>query len=61
MEIPKDEKILNLQILKQNCRKAFGLKENEHIELCKYIPHEFEWKHIDPNINVEERSGKKSK
>lgn len=39
----------------------YGLSEGEHIDLCKFITFEFEWRLIDPNQMVEERNGKKKK
>ena len=45
----KDAKFPTINILKSQCREVFGINEGEHIEICKYVPWEFEWKHMDPN------------
>lgn len=37
----------DLETLKKQCREIFGLQASEHIELTKYVPHEFQYKHID--------------
>lgn len=45
----KEDKFPTISNLKNCVREAFEIKDGEHIEICKYIPHEFEWRHIDPN------------
>jgi hypothetical protein len=50
-----------IQSLKASCREFFNLASGEHIDLCKFIPWEFEWRFLDPNQMVEERMGKKGK
>ena len=47
--------------LKQLARQVYGLKDNESIELAKFIVHQFEWKHINGNEKVEQKKGKKGK
>ena len=37
----------DLGALKKQCREIYGLDESEHIEMVKYVPHEFHYKHID--------------
>jgi len=49
---PETEKFLTINHLKTFCREIYGIKDGEHIEICKYIPWEFEWRHIDPNAQV---------
>lgn len=39
--------------LKALARQVYGLKENEQIELSKFVTHEFNWKHIDGNSQVQ--------
>lgn len=43
----EEQKHPDLETLKKQCRETFGLPMSEHIELTKYIPHEFQYKHID--------------
>lgn len=55
------DKYPTIQSLKASCREFFNLDSGEHIDLCKFIPWEFEWRFLDPNQMVEERMGKKGK
>ena len=57
----KEDKFPTIQQLKNCISESYGIKNGEHIEICKYIPHEFEWRHIDPNQQIEEKSGRKKK
>mmetsp|Transcript_2324 Transcript_2324/g.3971 ORF Transcript_2324/g.3971 Transcript_2324/m.3971 type:complete len:136 (+) Transcript_2324:222-629(+) len=50
-----------LNDLKAEARATFDIKNGEHIEVCKFIPHEFEWRHLDANQLVQEKTGKKKK
>ena len=50
-----------IQTLKTAARCVFGIKEGEHIEICKRIAHEFHWRHMDPNQTHEQTTGKKKK
>lgn len=43
----EESKHPELEHLKKSCREIMGLPVSEHIELVKYIPHEFQYKHID--------------
>ena len=54
-------KVPTIQSLKQFVRGVHGLADGEHIDLCKYIPWQFEWNHLDPNQMVEVKKGKKNK
>jgi hypothetical protein len=49
---PETEKFPTINHLKTFCREIYGIKDGEHIEICKYIPWDFEWRHIDPNAQV---------
>lgn len=40
----EESKHPELEHLKKKCREIYGLHEGEHIELVKYVPHEFSYK-----------------
>ena len=48
-------------MLKSKAREAFDIKDGQHIEVAKFIPHEFNWRHLDGGEIVEVKAGKKKK
>ena len=47
--------------LEAQCKAHLCLDQSETVSLVKYIPHAFEWKHMNPDeVNIEKK-GKKSK
>ena len=59
--LPADLKYPTIQSLKTFIRESYEISEGEHIDLCKFIPWEFEWRHMDPNQMVEEKAKGKGK
>jgi len=59
--IPKEDKFPTIAHLKACCRELYGFGENQPVEIAKFIPHAFEWRHMDPEEMIEERTGKKKK
>lgn len=58
---PAEAKFPTVQTLKTFIRGLYNIPDGEHIDLCKFVPWEFEWRHVDPNQMVEERAKKKGK
>lgn len=50
-----------LSHLKAFCRGVYGYKDEEHIEIAKFVPYNFEWKFMDGNDSIEMKKGKKGK
>ena len=42
-----------IKTLKQSCSKFLNLDANVDIDICKFIPWEFEWKFLDPDQMVQ--------
>lgn len=45
----KEDRHPTIQNLKASCRELFQLDQGEHIDICKFIPWQFEWRFLDPN------------
>lgn len=46
--------------IKSQCKLAFGMDEDEQIEVAKHVHHNFEWKWLNEDEEVTEK-GKKGK
>jgi hypothetical protein len=45
----KNDKHPTINSLKASCREFFNLESNVEIDICKFIPWEFEWRFLNPN------------
>ena len=44
-----------------SCKLFYGIPQDQLISLAKYVPHNFEWKWFDPEMECVEKIGKKKK
>ena len=51
----------SLAELVEQCKEHMGIGPDIPVSLAKYVPHQFEWKYINPLEEIVEKQGKKKK
>lgn len=60
--ITKDKDLIpTIPELQEACKAHLGLPSSARVTIAKYVPHQFEWKWLNPDEEIIEKIGKKKK